>query len=165
MLGFDPAIAETAGMEIDYSDDGMPYLVDFPSLDPIDSEDIEEVDTVASEANLQPSGVIPSNCGSSYVYLYNEGHRRYRVETGFHTYTPSLGYTWSANVIHPSSPYNHTHRWHGVLLPTHSFHMVARADVRTYGWATSKATGWTVLANGILCRSLGPSSTAFISSL
>lgn len=42
------------------------------------------------------------------------------------------------------------------------FEMSATADVRTDGLATSKATGWAVLWNGVLCHSLGPTSTAYI---
>lgn len=176
-VGFDPEIAIANGADVRYTADGVPFLAEYPDLPVMEAEamlageasgptllaDPTALGGLPSNADATPDGVVTGSCGSSYIFLYDLGNRRYLVETGFQTNQPSTGYTWSANVIHPNSPYNYTHRWHGVLAMNLYFEMRATADVRTDGWATSKATGWAVLWNGILCRSLGPTSTAWIS--
>ncbi len=106
--------------------------------------------------DVAPANIVIGSCGESWVFMYDVGVREYQVQTGFRTNQPSVGYTWMTNVIQPASAYNHNHRWHGALAMNLVFSMQATATVRTGGWATAKATGYSVLWNGLLCQSLGP---------
>lgn len=112
-VGFDPDIAVANGADVRYRFDGSPYLAEYPDLPAMDAEALLTGDSdqptpiggqlVGLHSNgMTPDDVLPGNCGSSYIFIYDLGNRRYRVDTGFQTDQPSVGYTWSANVIHPT---------------------------------------------------------------
>ena len=157
VVGFDPDVARANGYEIGTRPDGTQYAIGADT-----SAAAVSPSQIALPEGVSPANVVTGDCGSSYVNLYDVGTRKYRVDTGFGVYWPTVAYTWSTNVIAPSAAYNYTHRWHGLLAGNYSFPMTSTATISRGSWTTAKTAGYTTHANGNICRSLGPISTEAI---
>lgn len=162
-VGFDPEYAIAAGLDVFYEADGIPRLVDFPDLPAMDADQLKS-DAIGALIDQAPAkygdvttdGVVVGNCGSSYVFTYDIGPKKYSVETGFQTTIPSISYSWKVDVIQPASAYNYTHTWGGALALRTVWGGVAVGTVSNGGWATARASGWSLLSNGLICDGLGP---------
>ena len=145
VTGFDATVAAQNGYEIRTDSAGRQYSAPQGS---------STLAPAPGDLSVAPYNVVTGNCGSSYVYLYDIGDKKYRVSTGFGVVAPAVGYTWSANVVGPR--YNTTHRWTGGLFFRRTWQGAAVSLVNVAGVHTARASGWAVLSNGAICRSLGP---------
>lgn len=149
VAGFDAATAKAHGYTITTNAKGQQISVPTAAAA-----------TSSATGSATPDNVVSGNCGSSYVFLYDIGSKKYRVATGFGVFHSAVGYLWRANVIGPR--YNYTHRWSGGLLLRRTWSGSAVGLVNVAGFHTVKASGYTALSNGAICYSLGPIDTEAI---
>lgn len=141
VVGYDEAVARANGYTIRFTADGTPYSV-------------KSTTRLGGAGGVTTQNLVTGNCGSSYVWLYDIGDKKYQVSTGFGVTVSAVQYNWYANVIGPN--YNYTHTWGGGLWFSNTWSGTAVGLVNIGGTYTVKATGHAVLSNGLICNSLGP---------
>ncbi|PKQ17510.1 MAG: hypothetical protein CVT68_08150 [Actinobacteria bacterium HGW-Actinobacteria-8] len=140
ITGFDPQVAIDNGYEVVYDEAGTPRLAD-SSLIPGQTSSI---------GMITPMNQVDGNCGSSWVYLYDVGAKKYRVDTGFAVILPAVSYSWTALVG------GYSHSWSGGLFWRKSWEASATGMVSTEGSYVASANGWAMFDTGFKCQSMGP---------
>lgn len=136
-VGFDPAVARANGYAVAYGTDGNPY-------------------SIQTQGNVQPYNMVNGNCGSSWVYLYDIGEKKYRVTTGWASPYSAVYYTWNA----PVGGVNHF--FSGSLAFRTSWQGSRTGYVPIPGWYLASAAGVVTFSNGHICASDGPLDTEAI---
>lgn len=99
---------------------------------------------------VSPLSIVNGDCGSSWVWLYDVGRLKYRVDTGFAVQTSAVHYSWKATVGGKS------HTWSGGLAFRVGWPASASGTVSSAGYYLAYATGTVTLSNGLVCKSLNP---------
>ncbi len=139
IAGFDTKVAAAHGFAIRTDSKGR--LVSVPV-------------TASAKASVSPNNMETGNCGSSWVYIYDVGVKKYRVDTGFGVQTSAINYTWYVNIVGPH--YDITPHWQGGLAFSTVWSTSYYGTVSYGGTYSAKAWGQATLWNGSVCVSMGP---------
>ena len=137
-VGFDPAVAISNGYAVVYDHNGKAALSN------------ASLNGAQSGAIAAPQDVVNGNCGNSWVWLYDVGRLKYRVDTGFSVVMSAVHYSWKATV--GGYPYT----WSGGWAFRYSWQASATGTVSIAGYYLAYAYGSATLSNGVICKSLDP---------
>jgi ABC-type transport system substrate-binding protein len=146
ITGFDPQVAIAHGYKVVYDETGTPRLAD-SSLIPGQK---------TASGLVTPMNQVDASCGSSWVYLYDIGDKKYRVDTGFAVIFQAVSYSWTAPVG------GYPHSWGGGLFWRTSWSASAVGLVQYGGRYLASANGWAMSDTGFTCRSTGPLDSELI---
>lgn len=137
IIGFDPLVAAQHG---------------YSTTPPI------QLQSPKQDTGATPFGggdAVFGDCGYSYVDMYAQSSRNYKITSGFSVVAPAISNYWTVNVVGPA--YNQVHYlYNGPLWPTSNWQNTATGTVKNSGWYTAKANGIVGLANGWICGSMNP---------
>lgn len=147
IVGFDAAVARAHGYVIRTDPRGRQYTA-----------------KKGTKAGATPDNwIVYGNCGYSWITYDALGNRRVVVNTGFDVYAPAIAYWWQYYMADNGGISSHTHP--GLALS--NFWRLNPPDVwggmtPGYSIAWVAASSYTILSNGAICSSLGPSASTDI---
>jgi hypothetical protein len=107
--------------------------------------------------------VVEGDCGYSYIYLsQRSGYIPYRMDTGFHVYSPAWYYHWNAGIGGPGVQYNYNAS--GDLDNRSDWHGGHTGDGLHGDYFASVSTNYSYAFtdNGQICSSGGPTDEQFL---
>jgi hypothetical protein len=147
VVAFDEQVAAAHGYEIRTAPDGTQYSVSKGSL----------------AGTASPDGVVEGPCGVSYVYEYGIGNRAVELYSGFSVILPEVGGHWQIRLSDRGGTsfknYNVAPSGNGIW----QFNQVVGGLTKGPAQATVVgAASFTILDNGAVCYSGGPTATTTI---
>lgn len=146
VVGFDAKVAAAHGYVIRTGPDGKQYTA-----------------KQGSSATNVPHNVVGGNCGYSYVYEYGIGNRAIELYTGFSVIAPEVGGHWQVRLHDRGGTsfrnYNVTPSANGIWQIDQVIGGLTRGPAQA---VVVGPASFTILDNGTVCYSGGPSDTTTI---
>jgi hypothetical protein len=147
VTGFDASVAAAHGYVIRTAADGKQYSAKQGAAAPA----------------ATPENVVGGNCGYSYVYEYGIGNRAIELYTGFSVIAPEVGGHWQVRLHDRGGTsfrnYNVQPSGNGIWQIDQVIGGLTRGPAQAI---VSSAASFTILDNGAVCYSGGPSDTTTI---
>lgn len=145
IAGFDSTVAAAHGYVIRTAPDGKQYSAKQGSVTAV------------------PDNVVSGNCGYSYVYEYGIGNRAIELYTGFSVIAPEIGGHWQVRLHDRGGTsfrnYNVQPSGNGIWQIDQVIGGLTRGPAQA---VVVGAASFTILDNGAVCYSGGPSDTTTI---
>lgn len=148
---FDEEVAAANGYEIIELADGTRASV------PVD-----RLSTNLDDLGVENYNTVAGNCGTSTVYMHDDGTGRAYVGTGFRLTRGAISYSWSVTVAGIQGTY--TKKFGGGLLNRKEWTGSFTWTVPGSGWYTSTVSpsSSVTLNNGSVCSSGSPTDSVYV---